>query len=113
MLPIRQRTSGHQLNDIIPSNLIIIPRLEEDTEGRGEAASSWLGRQMARQDGARQLLHILVVGLAAVLGIRIRVEPDPDQQDPHVFGPPGSGSISQRYGSGSFPLLINLSRRLK
>jgi hypothetical protein len=24
----------------------------------------------------------------------------PDQ-DPHVFGPPGSGSISQRYGSGS------------
>jgi hypothetical protein len=25
--------------------------------------------------------------------------PDPDS---HVFGPPGSGSISQRYGSGSF-----------
>jgi hypothetical protein len=25
--------------------------------------------------------------------------PDPD---PHVFGPPGSGSTSQRYGSGSF-----------
>jgi hypothetical protein len=23
--------------------------------------------------------------------------------DPHFFGPPGSGSISQRYGSGSFP----------
>jgi|LakMenE01Jun11ns_1017448.scaffolds.fasta_scaffold8607414_1 hypothetical protein len=28
--------------------------------------------------------------------------PDPDPLDPHVFGPPGSGSISQRYGSGSF-----------
>jgi hypothetical protein len=28
---------------------------------------------------------------------------DPDPQDPHVFGPPGSGSIGQRYGSGSFP----------
>jgi hypothetical protein len=27
-----------------------------------------------------------------------RSVPDPD---PHVFGPPGSGSISQRYGSGS------------
>jgi hypothetical protein len=28
---------------------------------------------------------------------------DPDQTDPYVFGPPGSGSgsISQRYGSGS------------
>jgi hypothetical protein len=29
---------------------------------------------------------------------------DPDPYDPYVFGPPesGSGSISQRYGSGSF-----------
>ena len=27
--------------------------------------------------------------------------PDPDSPDPRVFGPPGSGSISQRYGSGS------------
>ena len=26
---------------------------------------------------------------------------DPDPPDPHVFGPPGSGSINQRYGSGS------------
>jgi hypothetical protein len=28
---------------------------------------------------------------------------DPDPQNPYVFGPPGSGSgsISQRYGSGS------------
>ncbi len=26
--------------------------------------------------------------------------PDPDPPVPHVFGPPGSGSISQRYGSG-------------
>jgi hypothetical protein len=27
---------------------------------------------------------------------------DPDPPDRHVFGSPGSGSISQRYGSGSF-----------
>ncbi len=27
-------------------------------------------------------------------------DPNPDP-DPHVFGPPGSGFISQRYGSGS------------
>jgi hypothetical protein len=26
-------------------------------------------------------------------------EPDPDPQDPHFFGPPGCGSISQRCGS--------------
>jgi hypothetical protein len=37
-------------------------------------------------------------------------KPDPDQQDPHVFGPPafGSGSIRHRYGSGSLPFLINV-----
>jgi hypothetical protein len=38
---------------------------------------------------------------------------DPDPQDPHVFGPPGSGSISQRYGSGSFPFLIKVLIGLK
>jgi hypothetical protein len=25
----------------------------------------------------------------------------PDPPDPQIFGPPGSGSINQRYGSGS------------
>jgi hypothetical protein len=33
--------------------------------------------------------------------------------DPHVFRPPGSGSIRQRYGSGSFPFLIKVLRGLK
>jgi hypothetical protein len=28
--------------------------------------------------------------------------PDPDPPAPHIFGPPGSGSTSQRYASGSF-----------
>jgi hypothetical protein len=28
--------------------------------------------------------------------------PDPDPPDPHVLEPSGSGSISQRCGSGSF-----------
>ncbi len=42
------------------------------------------------------LLHLLSVG-------------DPDPQDPHVFGPPGSRSISQSYGSGSgsFPFSVS------
>jgi hypothetical protein len=34
-------------------------------------------------------------------------------RDPHVFGPPGCGSISQRYGSGYFPFLINVLSGLK
>jgi hypothetical protein len=28
-------------------------------------------------------------------------DPNPDPPDPYVIGPPGSGAISQRYGSGS------------
>jgi hypothetical protein len=40
---------------------------------------------------------------------------DPDLKDPHVFGPPGSGPISQRYGSGSgsFPFPIKVLSGLK
>jgi hypothetical protein len=38
---------------------------------------------------------------------------DPNPQDQYVFGPPGSGSVSQRYGSGSFPFLINVLIGLK
>jgi hypothetical protein len=39
--------------------------------------------------------------------------PDPDPQDPYVFGP--SGSFSQRYvsGSGSFPFLLKVLSGLK
>jgi hypothetical protein len=54
------------------------------------------------------------------IGLKISVgvpdpEPDPDPQDPHVCGPPGSGSgsISQRYGSGSFPFLIKVLSSVK
>jgi hypothetical protein len=40
-------------------------------------------------------------------------EPDPDPQDLYVFEHPGSGSISPRYVSGSFPFLIDVLSRLK
>jgi hypothetical protein len=33
--------------------------------------------------------------------------------DPHIFGPPGSGSIGQRYGSGSYPFFIKVLSGLK
>jgi hypothetical protein len=32
---------------------------------------------------------------------------------PHVLGPPGSGSIRRKYGSGSFPFLIEVLSGLK
>jgi hypothetical protein len=51
----------------------------------------------------------------AVFRIRIRdPNPDPDPPDPHVFGPSGSRSISQRYGSGSRSwFLLTASRNSK
>ncbi len=40
-------------------------------------------------------------------------DPNPDPPDPHVFGPPGSGSglISQRCGSGSFYQQAKIARK--
>jgi hypothetical protein len=35
---------------------------------------------------------------------------DLDPEDPHVYGPPGSGSISKRYGSGFFPFHKGVER---
>jgi hypothetical protein len=40
-------------------------------------------------------------------------DPDPDPQNPHFSGPPGSGSISQRDGSGAFPFLTDVLSGLK
>jgi hypothetical protein len=42
-------------------------------------------------------MRIVPYGMIVIVSV-----PDPDSPDPHVFGPPGSGSTSQRYGSGSF-----------
>jgi hypothetical protein len=44
---------------------------------------------------------------------KVRAKSSVGDPDPDVFGPPGSGSISQRYGSGSvsFPILIQVMRR--
>jgi hypothetical protein len=36
-------------------------------------------------------------------------DPDPNP-DPHVFRPPESGSVSQRYGSGPAPILLSLGK---
>jgi hypothetical protein len=38
-------------------------------------------------------------------------DPDPNPPDPHIIGPPGSGSTSQRYGSGSFYHQAKIERK--
>ncbi len=40
------------------------------------------------------------------------VYPSVGEPDPDVFEPPGSGSISQRFGSGSCPYLIKMLKAL-
>jgi hypothetical protein len=44
---------------------------------------------------------------------QILVKTSVGDPDPHDFGPPKSGSISQRYGSGSLPFLTLVLRGLK
>jgi hypothetical protein len=39
-------------------------------------------------------------------------DPDTDPQDSHVFWPPGSGSFSQRCGSGSGSLRITFEHKI-
>jgi hypothetical protein len=53
---------------------------------------------------AKEISQILLTHMKQALIVNTSVaDPnlDPDPPDPHVFGPPGSGSISHRYGSGS------------
>jgi hypothetical protein len=40
-------------------------------------------------------------------------DPNPDPSNPYVFGPPGfaTGSISKKYGSGSFYLQVKIVRK--
>ncbi len=89
------------------------------SRGRGGAASrsqSWgqrAGRAQTRsQSRGRERSRSRSVGETASLSFcrfffafsilqGSVADPNPDPPDPHVFGPPGSGSICQRYGSGS------------
>jgi hypothetical protein len=65
---------------------------------RGSAAT--IRQQVSR--GLHRDFHLVLVSVG-------------DPEDPHVFGPPGSGSTSQLYGSGfgSFPFLIKVLSGLK
>ncbi len=52
-------------------------------------------------DVVRSPLRIRFVWGSRHLAVHSSVA-DPDPSDPYVFGPPGSGSVSQMYRSGSF-----------
>jgi hypothetical protein len=54
------------------------------------------GRGTANKD-----VHFVVINRTADDFSLLSSVADPDLPDPHVFGPLGSGSTSQRYGSGS------------
>jgi hypothetical protein len=54
-------------------------------------------KKLKKEKRTEQLPRIAVCSRNRVLLISV-----PDPPDPHVFVPPGPGSTSQRYGSGSF-----------
>jgi hypothetical protein len=55
----------------------------------------------ARAAAARRLVWTELRPFRMVEAVLPGSVADPDPPDPNVFGPPGSGSISQTYGSGS------------
>ncbi len=68
-------------------------------------ASAPKTRTSAQLKGDALLLRSCKYYLYLLYQIRNISVAEPDPQDPHVFGPPGSGSgsISQRYGSKNTP----------
>jgi hypothetical protein len=64
-------------------------------------ASSWLKGSDVTARFAEVMTFIRVTEHYIFLCGRSVSVGDPDPQDPHVFGPPGSGSISRRYRAGS------------
>jgi hypothetical protein len=76
-----------------------------DWYGMATGVLDWSGGMMAGQALGGifpALVNILVISLQVRICMLSQCDPDPS--DPYVFGPPGSGSISQRYryGFGSF-----------
>jgi hypothetical protein len=77
---------------------------------RGGRGSGRGGRLLSQ--GGRQHLHLILGPVSGTYTIFQYIDrrfssvadPNPDRSDTYVFGPPGSGygSISKRYGSGSF-----------
>jgi hypothetical protein len=78
-------------------------RRERDMEGRVRPALVWL--ESMRLTRHWNLLTAGAASSSCALYKRIIKTSVGDPQDPHVFGPPGSGSGSTRqmYGSESFP----------
>jgi hypothetical protein len=84
-------------------------------QGSPALCTSWVAGQCynpsCRSVSTQQLnCFWKILFLEELLGQLISVrDPDPEP-DPHVFGPSGSGSISQRYGSGVWilPFFINV-----
>ncbi len=89
-------------------------------QGSPALCTSWVAGQCYNPSCRSALNYLIcfwkILFLEKLLGQLISVgDPEPNPQDPHVFGPHGSGSISQRYGSGSGSslFLINVLSGLK
>jgi hypothetical protein len=92
---------------------MICAQKEAARHGPGEAslcprlhtAASCGGHTKGRRSRKIFILSLPLTLIFRDFHVEINSVGDPDPQDPHVFRPPGSGSIIQRsgYGTGSFP----------
>ncbi len=90
-LKIRTKKSAKQENSSLFKNSILLNgkiRVENQT-----ITWVWAGSSLCTETSTKSSIQEFHLKTSVV-------DPDPDTPDPHVFGPPGSGSTSQRYGSG-------------
>jgi hypothetical protein len=64
--------------------------------GGGGGVGVGAGERVVKGEGRERIL-----GMQHILLVKRSVPDPPDPMDPHVVGPPRSGSISQSYGSGT------------
>jgi hypothetical protein len=82
-----QRVLGHQ---------------EQEQRARRQRRTHGLRRNSGIPTAVQRVLSVCSMLGNKVFGSVADPDPNPDPSDPYVFVPPGSGSISQRYRSGSF-----------
>ncbi len=106
------KMGGALPEDLVEDGAVCLGKVQELSRVRRQGGRLWRQWAALTHPLLRQALLLQISYLKNIFfcvsykntwcaSIPVFSVPDPDPPDPHVFGPPGSGSISQRYGSGS------------